>query len=184
VPSGLKRYYGAHHLHFITCGCYHRQHWLGSRRRRDLLLRVFEQVRQRYDFEVVGYVVMPDHIHLLISEPERGNPSRVMQALKQGFARRVLRQMRKRRVAAQGEMFEEPAEHVWQRRFYDFNVWSERKRIEKLRYMHRNPVRRGLVAQPEQWVWSSFRSYAYGEVGRVRINQWGPAKMKIRRNAA
>jgi len=73
---------------------------------------------------------------------------------------------------------------VWQRRFYDFNVWSERKRIEKLRYMHRNPVRRGLVAQPEQWVWSSFRSYAYGEVGRVRINQWGPAKMKIRRNAA
>jgi putative transposase len=45
--------------------------------------------------------------------------------------------------------------------------------IEKLRYMHRNPVQRGLVAEPEQWRWSSFRSYAYGEAGRVRINQWG-----------
>src|SRR5208337_3013964 len=88
VPSGLKRYYGADHLHFVNCSCYHRQRWLGSPRRRDLFLQVLEQVRQRYDFVVVGYVVMPEHIHLLISEPAKGNPSRVMQALKQGFARR------------------------------------------------------------------------------------------------
>ncbi|MGA8153223.1 MAG: transposase, partial [Terriglobales bacterium] len=175
MPSGLKRYYGADHLHFINCSCYPRQRWLDSRRRRDLFLRVLEQVRQRYDFVVVGYVVMPEHIHLLIGEPAKGNPSRVMQAVKQGFARRVLRQMRKRCVAAQGELFTAGTEHVWQRRFYDFNVWSERKRIEKLRYMHRNPVKRGLVDEPEQWAWSSFRSYAYEEVGPVRINQWGPA---------
>jgi hypothetical protein len=55
-------------------------------------------------------------------------------------------------------------------RFYDFNVWSERKHIEKLRYMHRKPVKRGLVERPEQWRWSSFRSYLYGEVGAVRVN--------------
>jgi hypothetical protein len=55
-------------------------------------------------------------------------------------------------------------------RFYDFNVWSERKHIEKLRYMPRNPVKRGLVERPEQWRWSSFRSYLYGEVGAVRVN--------------
>src|SRR5947209_7236083 len=170
VPSRLKRYYGADHLHFITCSCYHRQRWLGSRRRRDLLLRVLEQVRQRYQFVVAGYVVMPDHIHLLIGEPEKGDPSRVMQAVKQGFARRVLRPMRKRRVSAQQELSAADAEHVWQHRFYDFNVWSERKRIEKLRYIHRNPVKRGLVSEPEQWAWSSFRSYAYGEHGPVRVN--------------
>ena len=62
VPSRLKRYYGADHLHFITCSCYHRQPWLGSARRRDLLLRVLGQVRQRYSFVVVGYVVMPEHM--------------------------------------------------------------------------------------------------------------------------
>ena len=50
------------------------------------------------------------------------------------------------------------AQHVWQARFYDFNVWTELKRVEKLRYMYRNPVKRGLVAEPEQWDWSSFRS--------------------------
>jgi len=57
-----------------------------------------------------------------------------------------------------------------QARFYDFNVWTEKKRIEKLRYIHRNPVARGLVQSPEQWPWSSFRWYSSGEVGPVKIN--------------
>jgi len=59
---------------------------------------------------------------------------------------------------------------VWQKRFYDFNVWTEEKRIEKLRYMHRNPVKRGLVARPEDWEWSSFRAYACGVQGRALVN--------------
>jgi putative transposase len=155
-----------------------------SPQRRDLFLAVFEGVRQRYGFVVVGYVVMPEHIHVLISEPEKGDPSRVMQAIKQGFSRRVLKSVRKRRVAAQQELFAVEAEHVWQRRFYDFNVWTKRKRIEKLRYMHRNPVARGLVQEPEQWPWSSCRRYAFGEEGAVRINQWSEAKMKIPMPAA
>ena len=179
-----RRYYGSNDLHFITCSCYHRQSWLASPRRRDLFLAVFEEVRQRYRFVVVGYVAMPDHIHLLISEPEKGDPSRVMQAIKQGFSRRVLKSLRKRRVAAQKELFAAGSEHVWQRRFYDFNVRTARKRIEKLRYMHGNPVVRWLVQEPEQWPWSSYRSYAFGEEGGVRINQWGEAKMKISKQAA
>ena len=179
-----RRYYGTNELHFITCSCYRRQAWLASPQRRDLFLAVFEEVRRRYGFVVVGYVVMPDHIHLLISEPEKGDPSRVMQAIKQGFSRRVLKSVRKRRVAAQLELFAVGSEHVWQRRFYDFNVWTARKRIEKLRYLHRNPVVRGLVQEPEEWPWSSYRSYAFGEEGSVQINQWGEAKMKTPTQAA
>ena len=76
MPTGLRRYYGDDHLHFLTCSCYHRQRCLGSATGRDLFLRIFEQARQRYRFVVVGYVVMPDHIHLLISEPERARPRR------------------------------------------------------------------------------------------------------------
>jgi putative transposase len=49
---------------------------------------------------------------------------------------------------------------------------SERKRTEKLRYMHRNPVVSGLVERPEDWMWSSFRAYACREVGLVQINDW------------
>jgi putative transposase len=58
---------------------------------------------------------------------------------------------------------------VWQKRFYDFNVWTEEKHIEKLRCMHRNPVKRGLVENPEQWEWSSFRSSLFGKVGPIRV---------------
>lgn len=178
MPAGLKRYSGHDYLHFLTCSCYHRQPWLASPRRRDLFLRVFEEVRQSYQFVVVGYVVMPDHIHLLMSEPDHGTPSTVMQVVKQRFARRVLN--RKRHNPLQAALWPEPPQHVWQKRFYDFHVWSERKRVEKLRYMHRNPVKAGLVEEPEQWLWSSYRSYAYDEAGMVKINQWPKAELMSR----
>jgi len=175
-----KRYYGAGHLHFITCSCYRRQPRLGTARRRDLFLTILEQVRRRYQFVVVGYVVMPEHIHLLISEPQEKNPSTVMQALKLGFARRVLAAAKRKRNPAQARFFDHTPQHIWQKRFYDFNVWTERKRIEKLTYMHENPVKRGLVASPELWMWSSHRAYIFGERGPVIVNDWTVLKMKIR----
>ena len=74
MPTGLRRYYGDDHLHFLTCSCYHRQPWLGGGGGRDLFLRIFEQARQRHGFVVVGYVVMPDHIHLLTEVMKRASP--------------------------------------------------------------------------------------------------------------
>jgi len=184
MPKGLKRYYGAGDLHFITCSCYQRKPWLGTGPRRDLFLDLLEQVRQRYGFVVLGYVVMPEHFHLLSSEPQEGNPSTVMQVLKQRFAQRVLRRSRRARREDQASLWEPGPLHVWQARFYDFNVWTEHKRVEKLRYMHRNPGKRGLVNEAEQWPWSSFRYYRYGEMGRVRVNDTEVMKMRLRRPAA
>ncbi len=172
MPRRLHRYYGSGYLHFITSSCYQRRPLLNTPRRRTWFLEILEQVRRRYTFVVVGYVVMPEHFHLLISEPERGNPSTVMQVLKQRFARKVLRDWRKRSERGQNRL--------WQRRFYDFVVWSEGKRVEKLRYMHRNPVKRGLALEPEQWAWSSFRYYAYGERGAVLVNEQRPAQLRVR----
>ena len=74
--------------------------------------------------------------------------------------------------------------YFWQARFYDFNVWAEKKRIEKLRYIHRNPVTRGLVVSPEQWPWSSFRCYLSGEEGPVKINDTDIVLMRIHPPAA
>jgi putative transposase len=184
VRHNLHRYYGAGDLHFITCSCYRRQRLLGTPRRRHLFLRVLEKVRKRYAFVVVGYVVMPEHVHLLISEPQEKNPSVVMQALKVGFARRVLAEQLRHSHPSQANLFEHAPQHVWQKRFYDFKVWTARKRVEKLRYMHRNPVQRGLVASPELWRWSSFRAYLFGEAGPVAVNKWDVLKMKIRAPAA
>src|ERR1019366_1394070 len=71
----------------ITCSCYRRMSLLRAARSRDRILSVLEETRQRYRFAVVGYVVMPEHIYLLQSEPEVGTPSTVMQVLKQRTAR-------------------------------------------------------------------------------------------------
>ncbi|HXE91553.1 MAG TPA: transposase [Terriglobales bacterium] len=179
MSKGLKRYYGEGHLHFITCSCDRRRPLLSTPARRDLFLRILEQVRRRYRFQVVGYVVMPEHFHLLMSEPEQGDLSLVMQVLKQRVARRLLAGRERARSQAQLGLWDEggpEGEHFWQRRFYDFNVWSKRKRIEKLRSMHRNPVKRGLVASPDLWPWSSFRCYAYGESGVVQVEPWPVAR--------
>ena len=91
MTRGLKRYYGRGDLHYITCSCFKRRPLLGSPESRDLFLLVFEQVRRRYIFDVIAYVVMPEHFHLLISEPERGDPSIVMKVLKQTVSRKLLR---------------------------------------------------------------------------------------------
>jgi putative transposase len=187
MPTNLHRYYGARYSHFITTSCYQRRALLGTPRARDLFLEVMEQIRQRHQFVVVGYVVMLEHVHLLFSEPERGNPSLVLAALKQNFAHRLLRELRVKpgiqTDVQTGALWTTPVavRHIWQRRFYDFVVFTEKKRVEKLRYMHRNPVVRGFVQKPEEWPWSSFRHYAYGESGPVLVNETQKAELHIRK---
>jgi putative transposase len=142
-----------------------------------------EQIRQRHQFVVVGYVVMPEHVHLLFTEPERGNPSLVLAALKQAFAHPLLRELRAKSGAQTDSLWSTPLAvgNVWQRRFYDFVVFTEKKRVEKLRYMHRNPVQRDLVLKPEEWLWSSFRHYAYGDRGPVLVDETQKAELRIRK---
>ena len=183
MPNRLHRYYGAGYSHFVTTSCYQGLPLLGTARNRDLLVQVLEQVRRRYRFVLVGYVVMPEHVHLLISEGERGNPSVVMQAIKQGFARRLLARLRKAESPPQLTLWTGPVERgrIWQPRFYDFVVFSDQKRVEKLRYIHRNPVKRGLVLKPEQWPWSSYRHYAYGEAGPVVVNELQRAGLRVKK---
>ena len=170
MPKGLKRIYGFGHLHFITFSCYRRLPLLRSTRARNVLVRVLDQVRKEYGFKLVGYVVMPEHVHLLISEPARGTPSTALKMLKQRVSRQLRRKPRRQTSAAQRSFqFASSADarlpQFWQKRFYDFNVWSRKKKVEKLGYMHANPLKRGLVDDPKDWPWSSCAFYQQrGEV--------------------
>jgi putative transposase len=158
MPSGLKRYQQTGDFHFITFSCYRRQPLLQAMGAKRTFEQTLERVRRWYGLFIAGYVVMPEHVHLLISEPERSTLAVAIQMLKQITAHEL-------RPAA-GRSF-------WQTRYYDFNVRTEKKRVEKLRYIHRNPVRRGLVEKPEDWPWSSFRHYATGIEGAVEIeSEW------------
>jgi len=183
MAKNLHRNYGGGCLHFITTSCYRRKALLDTPQSRDLFLEVMEQVRRRYRFVVVGYVVMPEHVHLLFSEPELGDPSVVMKALKQSFAHKLLARLRETTRPQSLSDTAHGADHIWQRRFYDFVVFTEKKRVEKLRYMHRNPVLRGLVLEPEQWNWSSYRHYALSEPGPVAVNQLQKSELSVRQSA-
>jgi putative transposase len=158
MTKGLVRYQRAGCFHFLTFSCYRRLPNLGAGQARCLFERSLEVMRQRYDFVVCGYVVMPEHVHLLVSEPKIALLSKAIQALK---------------LSVSVQRRERP---FWQARYYDFNVHNEEKRVEKLRYMHRDPVKRGLVEKPGDWAWSSFRHYGEGIEGTVQIEshwtQW------------
>ena len=168
MPDGLVRNQKSGEFHFLTFSCYRRLPLLNS----DVAYSVFEQeletVRLRYGFVVAGYVLMPEHVHLLIGEPRTASLAVVLQVLKQQTSRKL-----KKPGAVQ----------FWQRRYYDFNVWTEQKTVEKLNYMHRNPVERGLVAMSEDWRWSSFRHYATGEQGTVEIeSHWTARRRELSAN--
>jgi putative transposase len=161
MPGGLKRFQQSGHSHFVTFTCYHRRPNFSSPDVYDLFLDVLERMRRRFGMLVYGYVVMPEHVHLLTSEPDLGLLADALHYLKLSSAKRLI---------CMGSV---SAGAFWQKRYYDRNVRDEREFTEKLRYIHRNPVRRGLVLGPADWKWSSFRHYALREVGPVEIeSQW------------
>ncbi|HEY2459688.1 MAG TPA: transposase [Candidatus Acidoferrum sp.] len=157
MPGNLKRHYEKGHLHFVTFSCYQRRPLLAVATARDVFVETLGAMRARHGFRLVGYVVMPEHVHMLIGEPPEVTPSVMLMALKANVSRKLL-----------GECG--GSRRFWQSRFYDFNVYSGYKKREKLQYMHGNPVKRGLVTNPGDWMWSSFLFYEKGEVGLVPID--------------
>jgi putative transposase len=94
----LIRYYGRGHLHFITITCYRRLPLLRSVRARNVFVQMLGEARDRYGFSLIGFVIMPEHIHLLISEPAKGTPSTVLQVLKQRVSSRLRRKSEAQRT--------------------------------------------------------------------------------------
>jgi len=157
MPSGLKRFQTSESLHFITFSCFHRLPLLDAPGAKETVEAVLEQTRARHLARVYAYVLMPEHVHLLINEPPRILLSQLLKAVKQMTSRKL----------------RGPREKFWQDRYYDRNVHGEKARSEVIRYIHRNPVKHGLVEKPEDWPWSSFRHYATGIKGTVEIeSQW------------
>ena len=165
MEGKLVRYQQTGHMHFLTFSCYQRRQYLATQAAKELFERSLEAIRARYEFYVLGYVVMPEHVHLLVTEPKQAILAKAIQALKLSVS-----------VQQQRRPF-------WHTRYYDFNVFTGRKMVEKMRYIHRNPVVRGLVAKPEDWPWSSFRHYALGEIGTVEIESSWTTRRRDRSGA-
>jgi putative transposase len=165
MAHNLVRFQQSGDLHFLTFSCYRRRPYLGTPRMRELFEGSLEAMRVKYDFYINAYVVMPEHVHLLVSEPKKAVLAKAIQALK---------------ISVSMQQKERP---FWQHRYHDFNVYSQHKFQQKMKYIHRNPVTRGLVERPEDWEWSSFRHYAMGVAGRVEVESSWLASARERASA-
>ena len=172
MRNRLQRFYGRGDLHFITFSCRGRLPLLGGSGARNTFVSMLDEVRAQHDFRLLGFVVMPEHVHMVVSEPRVGNPSDMMLSLKEKVSFRLNpSHQRVCKTAVGTDVPEEDDYSFWQRRFYDFNVWSSGKLEQKLDYMHRNPVQRGLVSHPKYWPWSSWAYYEKREAGLIRIDR-------------
>src|SRR6266849_72815 len=115
MPWGLTRFHHSGQSHFVTFCCYHRRRLLTAEASRRILESALERVRRSYRLCVYGYAVMPEHVHLLLSEPQRDTLADALKSLKQGVSRRLI-----------GD-----AEHFWQKRYYDFNIRNYPQFVEK-----------------------------------------------------
>ncbi|HEX3438012.1 MAG TPA: transposase [Pseudacidobacterium sp.] len=157
MPWSLKRFHESGQTHFVTFSCYQRRPLFLTDTSKQTFESALERIRRSYPLCVYGYVVMPEHVHLLLSEPQQGTLAEALKSLKQGVSRRLIAE----------------AEHFWQKRYYDLNIRNHSQFVEKLRYIHCNPVKRGLCERPEDWEWSSFLHYATGRKGQVEIeSEW------------
>lgn len=188
MTRGLVRFQESRQSHFVTFSCRHRRAYFVSAELFEMFVQCLEDMRLRFDMCVYGYVVMPEHVHLLLSEPALARLAEAIHFLKLAFAKRArplrfpLAQIPEAQVSAQStgaNLGHTPTSSFssdssfWEKRYHDRNVRDRAEFVAKLHYMHRNPVKRGLVRTADEWQWSSYRHYALREIEVVEIeSEW------------
>ncbi len=158
MPKFREAVYGKGHFHLIACTCFQKSPKLGEAKHRDVFARLMEELRVKFRFAIIGYVVMPDHFRLLMREPEIDTAANAVETLQARYRRRY-------NSSARSD------EQVWERRCSDTHVVGPEAVAASLAFMHAEPVKAGLVSSPEEWEWSSARSYLGLPEGVVTVDQ-------------
>lgn len=176
MPSKLRRHDEYGHTHFLTISCYRRLRFFEHDAVKRVFVRGMARTREKLGIRWIGYVIMREHVHLLVFPARAGENkpvpiSTVLQSLKQDVGRHGKEALRA--VWSRERSLGSPPTDAWARgagsrpfwktRAHDFNVTTERSFHVRLDYIHKNPVTRGLVDRAEQWQWSSYRYYEYDD---------------------
>ena len=165
----LKRYEGAGDVRYITCSCYQRLPLFQNDKIKDTFGSYLNQAKDRLEFKLYAWVLMPEHFHLLVrpASPDQ-TMSQILRGIKAGFAKLMIRRWRELDASILERIQDDSGTHrFWQAGGgYDRNITSELELIEKIGYIHRNPVTRGLVERPVDWVW--FSALWYEQCGSYR----------------
>jgi len=156
------------YCHFVTFSCDGRRNLLDPDPPKRLLLGIVAQQLQRHNATCAGFVIMPNHVHVLLRFSEPGQLSLFMQQWKRLASHAIRNWYRE-----EGRVYLQKVgstERIWTPKYYSFEVDSEDKLEEKLTYMHLNPVRAGLVLKAVDWRWSSARWYEQGRTVGLPIH--------------
>jgi len=184
LHKNLPKFNDSSYAHFVTTRTYGNRPYFENEECSLILLAELRFYKEKYGFFLTGYVIMPDHLHLLlwwdIEEKPKLSISKIMQGIKGATARRIIDLMKDRGLERmlqsthRNDVSLSRGRNVryrlWQPGFYDFNVYSEEKLLEKLNYIHGNPVKTGLVLSPRAYRWSSYKEY-FTEEGQTQLRQ-------------
>lgn len=174
VMGKLVRFNFPENIHFITTSCCNRLPLFSPDKIKTIFIESVIRTRNKYGFKLFGYVVMPEHVHILIQAQKGKTISDIMREIKQicAFdALQVLKTSSARNLLRRNTGRETEHKYsFWKPRFYDFNIYSEKKFKEKLDYCHKNPVTRGLVKDPSEWRFSSYRNYFLNDGSIITID--------------
>lgn len=177
IPSsGPQRFNIPGHAHEITFSCFKRKPFLDADTPKLYLVDSINSARLNHNFEVWSYVIMPEHIHILIFPKERiYSISGILRSIKLSSAKKVINRLKKANPDSLKML--ETGQHKPKYRFwqdgggYDRNYWTTKEIINQVEYIHNNPVRRGLVKSPDDYYWSSARFWMRGEVGPIKVER-------------
>jgi len=158
--SRPRRYNIPAHAHALTFSCYRRNPLLDSEPARELTAAAIERAREKHRFHLWAYVLMPEHVHILILPLDQHySISDILKSIKQSVSRRMIGNLKKRNADALMHVetgLARPKHRFWQDGGgYDRNCWSEGEIMRQIEYIYNNPVRRGLADKPDDWYWSS-----------------------------
>jgi putative transposase len=184
MPSHLVRYDIPGHAHFWTISTFKRLAFFWHDDLKNVAVDGLRILQDRFDICLVGYVIMPDHVHAILYPHARGSDepwhiSKLLHSFKKhvGFhGKAALRKLRRRN----GTLWSDPlnawangllgGRSIWTTRGYDFNIDRHDTLLEKLDYCHKNPLSRGLVERAEDWPWSSYRFYELNDPSKIRMD--------------
>jgi REP element-mobilizing transposase RayT len=162
-------------FHYVTLVTYNRVPIFKSERACEIFVDVLGEVRQRFSYKLIGYVLMPDHVHAIINL-RTANISQWLHKVRGNSARRILTWLREeghllslKKLALIPPQKKKHTHAVWQKDPSVIDLWSARFIRQKLNYLHLNPVRAGLCNHPADWKWSSYRAYLPHKEGEVPI---------------
>jgi|SRR6266404_159130 len=143
----------------------------------DILVCSFEFCRQQKELRIHAWVILDNHFHAIVSGP---NLARTLRDLKKFTAHKILDQLElegRQWLLNQLAYFRaahkrESAHQIWQEGVHPQSISSDEMMLQKLEYLHNNPVKRGLVASPEHWVYSSAHEWLPGAVPVMRVDLW------------